>query len=89
MKYKQEFNGIYEFKKNLPFIWKKQQEQLSGKYKIFKGFVKKEPITRDDYLDDYDYDYVDYVVIEDVETEKQITMPLSYFNRMFIKVEGK
>lgn len=86
MKYEQEFKGIYKFNEDVPFIWNKHKEQFAGKYKIVKGYVKKEPVYRDDYIEPYDYKYIDYVLIEDVETKKQQELSLTYFNRFFVKV---
>jgi hypothetical protein len=47
------------------------------------SFVNKKPIYRDDYIEPFNYEYVDYVIIEDIETKKRYELDLTYFHRMF------
>ena len=86
MKFVKEIKGIYKFKEEVPFIWKKHQEQFNSEYKVVKGYIKKEPVYRDDYIEPYDYKYIDYVLIEDIKTGKQTELNLVYFNRFFIRI---
>ena len=74
---------VYEFSKRVDDIWKKQKEYFSGSYKIVKKFEKAEPKYRDDFLDIYGFDYIEYIVIENIETGKQEEISLKYFNQFF------
>ena len=83
MEYIQEFKGLYQFSKRVSPIWKKHADNFNGTYKVVNGFVKKDAIYRDDYIEPYDYRYTDFVTIQDIETKEEYDLELAYFNNMF------
>ena len=75
---------VYKVKDNLANIWDKNKKPFEGKnYKIVKEFFKKYPVYRSDYIEPYDYDYIEYFTIECLETGEQIDMARSYFITLF------
>lgn len=74
---------LYKFKQNVSSIWNNHKKHFKGTYKVVETFTKEEPIYRDDYIEPYDYKYIDFVVIEDIDTKKQETISKSYLNKLF------
>ena len=78
-----ERKGLYQFNNRLDNIWKGHKEHFNGIYKVVDSLFKKEPVYRDDYIEPYSYQDVEYVVIEDIKTGKQQEIDYLYFCRMF------
>ena len=78
-----ERKGLYQFNNRLDNIWKGHKEHFNGTYKVVDSFSKKEPVYRDDYIEPYSYQDIEYVVIEDIKTGKQQEIEYLYFCRMF------